>query len=212
MHLSTTSVMQVEDLCFGYSKTHLFSNWSTHIGAGLTLLRGGEGSGKTTLLRLLAGQLHPNSGVLRIGHIRLDDQPDLYKRLVFWADPWSDAFDQMTALSWLGSLRGQHPQFDQALLGDVIDGLSLGPHLEKPLFMLSTGSKRKVWLAGAFSSGAAVTLLDQPFAALDKLSIGFVLELLQDAADHPSRAWVVTHHEAPGDLPLAATIDLTPCE
>lgn len=212
MHPSATSVMQVEDLCFGYSKAHLFSNWSARICAGLTLLRGGEGSGKTTLLRLLAGQLHPTSGVLRIGHIQLDHQPALYRRQVFWADPSSDAFDQMTALSWLGSLRGQHPQFDQALLGDVIDGLSLGPHLEKPLFMLSTGSKRKVWLAGAFSSGAAVTLLDQPFAALDKLSIGFVLELLQDAADHPSRAWVVTHHEAPGDLPLAATIDLTPVE
>jgi ABC-type multidrug transport system ATPase subunit len=159
--------MQVEGLCFAYSKSLLFTNWSTSIPAGLTLLRGGDGSGKTTLLRLLAGQLHPKSGVLRIGQIRLNDQPALYRRQVFWVDPWSDAFDQMTAVSWIRSLHAHHPKFDEALLGE-------------------------------------------PFAALDKLSIGFLLELLQDAADHPSRAWVVTHHEAPGDLPLAATIDLTP--
>lgn len=201
--------MQVEDLCFAYSKPDLFTNWSTSVPAGLTLLRGGDGSGKTTLLRLLAGQLRPRSGTLQIGQIRLDDQPDDYRRQVFWANPWSDAFDQMTAVSCLHTLRGKHPKFDEALLGDVIDGLALTPHLEKPLYMLSTGSKRKVWLAAAFSSGAEVTLLDEPFAALDKTSIGFLLELLEDAVDHPSRAWILTHHEAPGDLPLAATIDLT---
>ena len=202
--------MQVDGLCFAYSKPDLFTNWSTCIPAGLTLLRGDDGSGKTTLLRLLAGQLHPRSGVLQIGQIRLDDQPEVYRRQVFWADPWSDAFDQMTALDCFHVLRRQHPKFDPVLLDDVIDGLALRPHLEKPLYMLSTGSKRKVWLAAAFSSGAAVTLLDEPFAALDKRSIGFLLELLEDAAHHPSRAWVLTHHEAPGDLRLTATIDLTP--
>ena len=202
--------MQVDGLCFAYSKPDLFTNWSTRIPAGLTLLRGDDGSGKTTLLRLLAGQLHPRSGVLQIGQIRLDDQPEVYRRQVFWADPWSDAFDQMAVLDCFHALRRQHPKFDPVLLDDVIDGLALRPHLEKPLYMLSTGSKRKVWLAAAFSSGAAVTLLDEPFAALDKRSIGFLLELLEDAAHHPSRAWVLTHHEAPGDLRLTATIDLTP--
>lgn len=202
--------MQVDGLCFAYSKHDLFTNWSTSIPAGLTLLRGEDGCGKSTLLRLLAGQLHPRAGVLQIGQIRLDDQPQIYRRQVFWADPWSDAYDQMTVLNCFHALRQQHPKFDPVLLDDVIDGLALSPHLDKPLYMLSTGSKRKVWLAAAFSSGAAVTLLDEPFAALDKRSIGFLLELLEDAADHPSRAWVLTHHEAPGDLRLAATIDLTP--
>jgi energy-coupling factor transporter ATP-binding protein EcfA2 len=74
--------------------------------------------------------------------------------------------------------------------------------------MLSTGSKRKVWLAAAFASGAAVTLLDEPFAALDKASINLVLELLQDAAIHATRAWVVADYEAPRGVPLALTISL----
>jgi energy-coupling factor transporter ATP-binding protein EcfA2 len=74
--------------------------------------------------------------------------------------------------------------------------------------MLSTGSKRKVWLAAALASGAAVTLLDEPFAALDQASINFVLELLADATEHPTRAWVMADYTAPEGVPLAAIIDL----
>jgi ABC-type Mn2+/Zn2+ transport system ATPase subunit len=74
--------------------------------------------------------------------------------------------------------------------------------------MLSTGTKRKVWLAAAFASGAAVTLLDEPFAALDKTSIGLVIALLQEAAQHPTRAWVVADYAPPQGVALALTIDL----
>ena len=74
--------------------------------------------------------------------------------------------------------------------------------------MLSTGSRRKVWLAAAFASGAALTLLDQPFAALDKVSMGVITELLQEAAGHPERAWVVADYVAPPGVPLAGQAQL----
>jgi energy-coupling factor transporter ATP-binding protein EcfA2 len=94
------------------------------------------------------------------------------------------------------------------LIDDLVAGLALTEHRAKRLFMLSTGSRRKVWLATAFASGAAVTLLDDPFAALDKPSIRFVTELLQEAAGHSTRAWVVTGYAAPAGVALAATLDL----
>ena len=60
----------------------------------------------------------------------------------------------------------------------------------------------------AFASGAALTLLDMPFAALDKGSIRFVLALLEEAATHPARAFVVADYTAPAGVPLAGLIDL----
>ncbi|MEB0161310.1 ATP-binding cassette domain-containing protein [Glaciimonas sp. CA11.2] len=171
-------------------------------------MRGGEGSGKTTLLRLLAGELPAAKGDLEINGVKLVDQPAAYRRQVFWIDMRSDAFDQMTPVAYFASLHALYPGFDQVLLADLIDGLSLTPHLEKNLYMLSTGSKRKVWLAAAFAAGAAVTLLDDPFAALDKGSIGFVMRFLDGVANHSSRAWVLSHYEAPCTAPLAAIIDL----
>ena len=202
------AVLQVKGLCFDYPGQPLFSDFSTLVPPGVTLLRGGAGRGKTTLLRLLAGVLPPGAGQMHINGVSLQAQPQAYRQQVFWAEPRSDAFDQLKALAYFAAVRDRHVGFDDALLALVIAGLSLAEHVGKPLFMLSSGSKRKVWLAAAFASRAAVTLLDEPFAALDKKSIGFVLELLQDAADHPERAWVLAHHEAPGEVRLAAVIDL----
>ena len=202
------AVLQVDGLCFNYPQRPLFTHWSASISPGVTLLRGDDGSGKTTLLRLLAGELPAQAGALQLKGVSLKEQPQAYRQQVFWADPRSESFDQMTPRGYFQSLPHQYPRFDTLLLDDLIEGLSLTPHLDKSLFMLSTGSKRKVWLAAAFASGAPLTLLDEPFAALDKASIGFVLELLEDAADHLARAWVMADYEAPDQVALAAIIDL----
>lgn len=179
-----------------------------NITSGVTLVRGGDGCGKTTLLCLLAGALRADAGQLQVNGIRLDAHPQAYRQQVFWADPRSDASDHMTPTAYFAALRPHYPGFDQQCLAEMIDGLSLTPHLDKSLYMLSTGSKRKVWLAAAVASGAAVLLLDGPFTALDKVSVDFVMALLYDAADHPVRAWVIADYEAPGDVPLAAIVDL----
>lgn len=209
-HPATTpaTVLQVKDLCFLYPQRALFSDWSACIPPGVTLVRGGDGSGKTTLLRLLAGELPADAGQLQISDACLGEQPLAYRQQVFWADPRSEAFDQMTPVDYFQFRRQHHPGFDEQLLADLIEGFSLATHMDKFLYMLSTGSKRKIWLAAAFASGAALTLLDEPFAALDKASIRFVIELLQDAARHPARAWLISGYEAPADVPLAATIEL----
>jgi ABC-type multidrug transport system ATPase subunit len=201
-------VLQADGLCFALPQRVLFAQWSARVSPGVTLVRGDEGSGKTTLLRLLAADLPAQAGQLQIQDVRLDAQPQAYRQRVYRADPWSDAQDQTTALAYFASLHARYPLWDQALLEDLIDALSLTAHQAKPMYMLSTGSKRKVWLAAAFASGAALTLLDEPFAALDKASMGVVTELLQEAAVHPSRAWVLADYAAPARVPLAGELVL----
>jgi ABC-type multidrug transport system ATPase subunit len=205
---SSAVVLQVDGLCFAYPQRKLFSGWSARIPPGVTLVRGGDGVGKTTLLRLLAGVLPAQGGALCVHGTWLAGQPSLYRQQVFWVDPRTDAHDPLTPADWFRSLPALYPSFDEARLYALVDGFGLSPHIDKPLYMLSTGSRRKVWLAAGFASGAALTLLDEPFAALDKASAGFVLELLDEAARHPSRAWLVAHYEPLGDVPLAALIDL----
>lgn len=202
------ATLRADGLGFRYAQRELFSNLSIRIRPGVTLVRGGDGCGKTTLLRLLAGDLPACAGALYVNDTSLGASPDAYRQLVFWSDPRTSAFDQMTAVDYFKSLPHRYPHFDEGLLAVVVDGLALAPHGEKPLYMLSTGTKRKVWLAAAFASGVAVTLLDEPFAALDKASVVFVTELLEDAADHPTRAWVIADYAAPANVPLAATIEL----
>lgn len=206
--VASPAVLRVTGLSFHYPQRELFADWSTRIPPGVTLVRGGEGSGKTTLLRLLAGELPAQSGDLQIGDVHRGKHGVAYRQQVFRVDPRATEFDQITPLDYFKSLHRQYPAFDDRMAGESVQGLSLAPHRDKPLYMLSTGSRRKVWLAAAFASGAAVTLLDEPFAALDRASIGFVIKLLQNAASHPARAWVMADYEARAGVALAAVIDL----
>lgn len=165
--------------------------------AGVSWICGDEGSGKTTLLRLLAADVQPTSGTVRVP-----------EGGVCWVDLQSPAHDNTTVQACWDVLRIQHPKWNDALLQDLAQALDMQPHLDKRLHMLSTGSRRKTMVLAALASGATVTLLDQPFAALDLASIQILKEFLREAAEHPSRAWIVADYEAPPDLLLASVLNL----
>ena len=123
-------------------------------------------------------------------------------------NPRTDAFNAVSAADFFSSLRPVYARFDELTLQELVESLSITPHMDKPLYMLSTGSRRKVWLAAAFASGALVTLLDEPFAALDASSIACVKRFLTQSARQPERVLLFADYAAPGGVPLASTIDL----
>ncbi len=193
-------IAQIQALGFGYGKHRIFDNLSATIHPGVTFIQGGDGRGKTTLMRLLAGELKPDGGHLDIG----GDGPDR----LFWIDPRTEAFDQIVASDFFSQQRELYPRFDDAMLTSLVTGLDLASHTHKKLFMLSTGSKRKVLIAAALASGAPVTLLDMPFAAIDKPSKDFLLLQFRLAAGGSDRALVVADYEPPGGVQLAGVVDL----
>lgn len=153
---------------------------------GLVAVTGDERTGKTTLLR-------------RIG----DEVPD-----ALWLDLALPGQDDATPQQVWDALRARCPRWDAQLRQDLAEALNLRPHEGKQLFMLSTGSRRKVALAGLLASGAAVTCLDQPYAALDGPSIQVLREFLEDAAGHASRSWVVADYEADARLAWRRVVSL----
>jgi ABC-type multidrug transport system ATPase subunit len=212
MHLDA-SILTADRLSFSYPHPPgppLFDKFCLVLNPGVTWLGGDEGSGKTTLLQLLAGAL-PAAGQLLILGVSLTDNRPAYRRQVAWRDPRDTALDEQTARQIFAALP-REPQDGVAdaseALNRHIDGLSLAPHLDKTLTMLSTGTRRKVLLAATLAAEAPVTLLDQPFMALDRPSIDYLLALLADAASHPRRAWVVADYVAPPGVALAGAVEL----
>lgn len=204
--------VQAIDLCFAYPGTPeraLFTALSAQLLPGVTLVSGGDGRGKTTLLRLLAGELQPTAG--RVQYLGAAFKNSARASSVFWADPRSDSLDALTVSDYLAEQRRKfsgHATFSDGVLAEMVGGLGLGGHLHKPFFMLSTGSRRKVFLAAALASGAALTLLDEPFAALDAPSIRCVLGALRQAAADTARMCVIADYAAPDGVPLSGVIDL----
>lgn len=164
---------------------------------GVSWVCGDEGKGKTTLLRLLAGDVQPTAG-----HVVAPEGG------VFWVDLQNPAHDATTVQACWDTLRAQHTRWNEEVLSDLADALNMNEHRDKQLHMLSAGSRRKVMVIAALASGATVTLLDQPFAALDFGSIRIIQEFLHEAAEHPSRAWIVADYTAPTDVPLASVLNL----
>jgi ABC-type multidrug transport system ATPase subunit len=207
----SASILQADGLSFAFPdapNNPLFTQLSFDVPPGVTLLRGDEGSGKTTLLQLLAGARLPTAGQLRIQGVCLAENRLAYQQRVAWLDPRDSALNENTAEHIFSTL-AQHPSgFSLEVLQAHIAGLSLAPHLHKALYMLSTGTRRKVLLAAALAAQAPVTLLDQPFMALDRPSIDYLLALLSEAARLPGRAWVVADYEAPAGVALASVITL----
>lgn len=153
--------------------------------SGLVAVTGDEGAGKTRALRHLA------------------EDPS-----AIWLDLSLPGRDEETPEQVWTALRQLCSLWSTELQQELVEALDLQPHLGKKLFMLSTGSRRKVALVGLLASGATVTCLDQPFAALDAASARVIREFLADVADHPTRTWVVADYAADDRLPWQKRVAL----
>lgn len=205
---STDAILHINGLCFAYPECPLFQGLDARLPAGATLVLGADSSGKTSLLRLLAGELAPDAGQLVLQGVPLHTAPAAYRAQVFQGDPRSDVLSEQVAQDWLAALPARYPQFDAAALARHIEGFELQEHLHKRFLMLSTGTRRKVWTAGALASGAALTLIDEPVAGLDKPSVQYLQQALAAVATQQDRAVVVAHYDALVGVPWQATIAL----
>lgn len=202
-------VLRVEALRFAWpGQPPLFDGLALALGPGVHLLCGEDGCGKSTALALLAGERAAQGGTLRVAGVSLQKNQAAYRQAVFWVAPDTIDFDAVSATEAWAKLGARYPSFNTALLAELADAFGLTEHAHKPLYMLSTGSKRKVWLCAAFAAGAPLTLLDQPFAALDAPSVRLLRELLAEASEHPSRAWLLADHEAPAGIAFGTVMDL----
>lgn len=215
MHMNaptSPAILQLYDLGFSYpGQPALATGWCASLGEGVTLLHGDTGSGKSTLLRVIAGALPSASGTLTLAGVRLDAEPEAYRRNVFFCDSATEAFDQFTARACTATLSEGDAGFDAALWQALVEGFSLAPHIEKPMYMLSTGSKRKVGLAAALASGRPLVLLDEPEGALDARSIGCLWQAVASRAGRAGHAIVIASSarlDHVPKVPLAGCIEL----
>ena len=201
MHAPRLPLLRATDLTLAFDGHRVFSGLGFALRPGLTLVRGGDGRGKTSLLRMLAGERQPDAGVIERAH-----------GPAFLAAPRGTGEDEaLTLRAWLQAQRAAHADWQEPACADLVDAFGLAEHLDKSLFMLSTGTRRKGLLAAAFASGADLTLLDTPAAALDTRSCALLWALLEEAAGHPRRAFVLADHALPRALEgctLAGLVDL----
>lgn len=160
-------------------------------GASLTLwqgeriaITGPSGCGKTSLLHVIAGLLHPDSGLVRNRAARtacVFQEPRLL--------PWLSAEENVSIVMPHGT------QGQDALM--LLKELGLADSAEKHPCELSGGMQQRAALARALAYAPDLLLLDEPFRALDAASKALAIDAVNERAD--CAVILVTHSPEEAD-------------
>lgn len=152
-----------------YGRRAVLAGLDAEVPAGkITALVGPNGSGKTTMIKLLLGLARADGGSIVVDGQRIDGSPE-YRRAIGWMPqiasfPGNQSGRQV--LASLSRLRGNDAEPDLSLA----DEFGLGDNLDRPLGVLSGGTRQKVNAVIAMAFRPRLLVLDEPTAGLDPLA------------------------------------------
>lgn len=203
-----TTGLTLDNLACERSGRLLFSGLTAHVEPGWLLrVEGANGAGKTSLLRMICGLLAPRHGrVLWQGQVIRRLREEFGAQLLFLGHLVA-LKDEMSALenlhvnSRLNGLAAPH----QAVL-DALGQAGLAGRERVPVRLLSQGQRRRAALARLLL-GRQVPLwvLDEPFNALDKHAVAWLLQLLAAQVLHGGIVVLTSHQSVtlPETVPVA---------
>jgi heme exporter protein A len=185
-------LLHARALCFSRQEERVFGPLDFDVAAGdIVLVEGDNGSGKTTLMRLLTGILHADEGTLE-----LQGKPlrtiDAAGRIVFLGHQLGLKAD-LSPLENLRVAEGLAGRREGADAMAVLREVGLAGYEDEPVRRLSAGQKKRAALARLMLVPAAIWLLDEPYANLDREGIALVNRLVQAHADRGGAALVSSH-------------------
>jgi len=158
------SVLEIQNLDFGYSKeTLLYKDFSLSLKKGeIKTIVGPSGSGKSTLFELIAGNLKPMSGKIKVAQISQVFQ-----------DPYSsfhNAYSLINQIKDVANIKEIDGFLDEMGLDKAL--------LDKKPFELSGGQLQRASIVRALLMKPDLLLLDEPTSALDNVIQLDVMQLL----------------------------------
>lgn len=162
--------LRCRDLAIGYIERQIASDVQLEIDHGTrAAVVGDNGQGKTTFLRTVVDSLKPLAGEVRWGY---GCQVGVYAQHVYTGLP-----EKQTVLDYLQrqAARGKKVQEILEVAGSM---LFKGPHVEKPISVLSGGERARLCLAGLLLSDHNVLILDEPANHLDVDTVDALAEAL----------------------------------
>lgn len=178
-------MLELKDVSLSFGALEVLRGASLTLGQGERIaITGPSGCGKTSLLHVIAGLLHPDSGLVRNRAARtgcIFQEPRLL--------PWLSAEENVSIVMPHGT------QGQDALM--LLKKLGLADSAEKHPCELSGGMQQRAALARALAYAPDLLLLDEPFRALDAASKALAIDAVNERAD--CAVILVTHSPEEAD-------------
>lgn len=178
-------MLELKDVSLSFGALEVLRGASLMLGQDERIaITGPSGCGKTSLLHVIAGLLHPDSGLVRNRAARtacVFQEPRLL--------PWLSAEENVSIVIPHGT------QGQDALM--LLKELGLADSAEKHPCELSGGMQQRAALARALAYAPDLLLLDEPFRALDAASKALAIDAVNERAD--CAVILVTHSPEEAD-------------
>ena len=207
----------LEDVVFRRGQRRIFDGVSVQIPKGkIVAIMGPSGTGKTTMLRLIGGQLNPESGSVKVnGH----EIPELSREELFKIRKSMGMLFQTGALFTDLSVFENvafplriHTSLPEDMIRDLVliklQSVGLrGAHRLLPT-ELSGGMNRRVALARAIALDPEIIMYDEPFAGLDPIAMGVIVDLIKTLNTVYGMTSIIVSHDIADTARIADLIYL----
>ena len=198
-----TSILELQNISLKFGKKNILDNLNLNLNNGQILgLLGPNGVGKSTVFNLITGLLSPDYGSISINSIKVNDYP-IYQRTtkfkIGFVPQYGGYFHDMTVyenLDAIAELSINEKSIRSEKVNSLISKFELEPVRDINAKLLSGGQRKKLVIAIALISDPKILLLDEPFAALDVMTIKILQEIIVNLQSFNNLSVILCDHQA----------------
>ncbi len=151
--------------------TQAVSNINISIQSGMLGLLGPNGAGKSTLMRMIAGEIKPTLGTVRIAGLPAEQYPYTARRLTGCLPQDFDFYESFTPKKlldyWLIMNGENNPETRKLRIRNILKAVELSDAADRKVDGFSGGMKRRLGVALTLVRQPPVLIIDEPTVGLD---------------------------------------------
>ena len=197
------SIIKLDKISMFYNKRQILNNLNLNIFRQEVLgMLGPNGVGKSTIFHIITGLKDPSFGKVLINEQDCTNIP-IYERATRFKlgyVPQYGGFIQdlnlYENLKLVGEIHIKEKELRKTKIEKIISQFEFDPLLKIKAKHLSGGQKKKLVISMALINDPSILLLDEPFAALDILTIKMLQEIIVNLQSMEKITVVVCDHQA----------------
>jgi lipopolysaccharide export system ATP-binding protein len=198
-----TAILALEKISLKFGRKIILDNLSLKLNSGQVLgLLGPNGAGKTTIFNLICGLLTPDFGSIIIDSELVNKYPIYQRTLKFkigFVPQYGGYFHDLTVyenLKAIAEITINNISFRNEKIDSLLSKFELDPIRDVKADFLSGGQRKRLTIAIALISEPKILLLDEPFAALDIMTIKTLQEIIVNLQSNNNISVILCDHQA----------------
>ena len=197
------SILDLQKISLKFGRKTILDNLSLKLNYGQILgLLGPNGVGKSTLFNIITGLIKPDFGSIIINKEKVNKYPIYQRTLKFkigFVPQHGGYFHDLTVyenLKAIAEITIENISYRNEKINSLISKFELDPIRDIKAEFISGGQKKKLVIAIALISDPKILLLDEPFAALDVMTIKTLQEIIVDLQSASNISVILCDHQA----------------